>query len=108
MKNFKLDVNYFDFNIKKEVKKLIVIANERIKVKRNWNVNIVFFDDGDYQIKLRNGWGNKTITFCYQKSVGEITEHVATNSNNEKKYKMIELIDKLLVHNSEKIIKKTK
>lgn len=62
-----MNLKSFDLNIKIHLNKLIKIANKRFP-KRTWLVEVFFWEDTDFRIRLESSWGNKRDCFSYQKS----------------------------------------
>lgn len=61
-------INKFDFKYRRHIIKLIKYANSMFKFK-SWTINIVVWQDGDYNITLKSGVGNDTrYEFTYKKS----------------------------------------
>lgn len=65
-------MNYkdFDLNIQVEIKKITQYADKRFP-KRRWFIEVVFWDDGDYQISCHSSWGKYKDIIYFKKSVGE-------------------------------------
>lgn len=65
-----MKITNFDLDIQKPLKKLIEIAEKRFP-NRTWYMEVMYWQDSDYQITLVSTWGNHKYEFSYKKSINK-------------------------------------
>ena len=53
------------------VKKLIVLKRKHCPESIRWFISATYWDDGDYELKLRTSWADNTYDFFYRKSLNK-------------------------------------
>ena len=66
-----MEIKQLDLNFDDKIKKLIEYVNKKLPDNRNWLVEIILWNDGDYRIELASSWGKYKDVFYYQKSVNK-------------------------------------
>lgn len=82
----RLELNDFDIDISKPLKKLINFAKKEVESSRSWLIDVLYWDDGDYRIELTSSWGKLRDVFLFKKSIGEYKHIVRQYGDNKFRY----------------------
>lgn len=58
----------FNLDVERAVKKVVAMATKKLGNIRSYTMEIVYWDDGDYQINLQSCWGGYKDVFLYKNS----------------------------------------